>query len=400
MDGLRGYAVLLVFLVHHHTLFGGFLAQSSPFFELSQYGHDIGHSGVDLFFVLSGFLIYGHLFQRAPKYFSYLEKRARRIYPTFLFVFAVYLIASYWLPSVSKMPHSHAAALLYVFENLIFLPGIFPIEPVITVSWSISYEFLFYLSIPLLISLTGMRQWRRRSRVLLFLGIVATHCIACSIWNVPHIRMDLFLAGMLLYEASESGQMDKWLSKRGEFLAIGAYCTALMTLSLFELSSTGIAFHPHFPNRSFPSWTLLLMVGLFGLTTYTVYFNGILRPIFNLKPLRWLGNMSYSYFLCHGIALNAIAFALRTFRKPQSPLFFLALLCLNLVTTVAVSFLVFLLIEKRFSLAVRGNRSPQGSVVEANSATSPPPTAASPAAAERLPETLRLRPELESGTRT
>src|SRR5215472_13986750 len=59
MEGIRGYAVLLVFMVHQHTLFSRYLAPQSSIARLSQFSHHIGNSGVDLFFVLSGFLIYG-----------------------------------------------------------------------------------------------------------------------------------------------------------------------------------------------------------------------------------------------------------------------------------------------------------------------------------------------------
>ena len=49
-EGMRGYAVLLVFLVHYHSLFGQLLPPSSVLFDLSQLAHDIGQSGVDMFF--------------------------------------------------------------------------------------------------------------------------------------------------------------------------------------------------------------------------------------------------------------------------------------------------------------------------------------------------------------
>src|SRR5262249_31376257 len=155
-------------LVHHHTLFGDYLPSSSLIYKISRFGHDIGHSGVDLFFVLSGFLIYGHLFSKAPSYGSYVRKRIRRIYPVFLCVFCAYLIASVCMPSVSKLPTRPGAATAYVIENLLLLPGIFPIESMITVTWSLSYELFFYLTIPILIASTRMRYWRRFHRVLLF----------------------------------------------------------------------------------------------------------------------------------------------------------------------------------------------------------------------------------------
>jgi hypothetical protein len=56
MEGLRGLAVLLVFFVHLHAFFGHYLASHQRFYSVSVYFGLIGNAGVDLFFVLSGFI--------------------------------------------------------------------------------------------------------------------------------------------------------------------------------------------------------------------------------------------------------------------------------------------------------------------------------------------------------
>jgi len=358
MEGMRGYAVLLVFLVHHHSLFGYLLPASGGLYDLSAHAHDIGHSGVDLFFVLSGFLIYGHLLQRAPSYLSYLGKRLHRIYPTFISVFCLYIAFSLVVPSVSRLPHPASRALLYVIENLLFLPGIFAIEPLITVTWSLSYEFFFYLSIPLLIHLTGLRQWRRSRRIALFLGLLLAHFLGSYFGVLPHIRLSLFLVGILLYEVTDSPWNKEQLSRFSELAAVGVYAVTLLSLTFFEFGRNGIRFHPHFPNRSFVYWAVSLSFGLFGLTLHAIAFKGILRRFFALTPLRWLGNMSYTYFLCHGIVLNAIAYGLRGVLAPQSlsSISFGLLLVLNVIATLVASTLLFAVVEKPLSLVGRRNR--------------------------------------------
>jgi len=373
MEGMRGYAVLLVFLVHHHTLFSHLLPPSSLLYGLSEFGHDIGHSGVDLFFVLSGYLIYGHVFQKAPGYFSYLRKRVRRIYPVFFTVFCFYLLASFWIPSISKLPHSPFNAVVYLIENLLFLPGIFPIDAMITVSWSLSYEFFFYLCVPLVVGATGMRRWNHSRRTAFFLGLLLLHFAGYYFGVLPHIRLSLFIAGILLFETIDSRRTKGRLPALGEFLAIGLYAAAILALCLFEFSDTRIAFHPHFPNRASVYWSAFLSVGLFGLTLYTISYKGLLRALFNAPPLRWLGNMSYSYFLCHAMVLNGAAFALRGgFAPPTlSPAMFLVLLILNLALTLAGSLVLFTLVEKPFSLLVKPSRAAR-SVAPESGAQEPP----------------------------
>ena len=78
MEGLRGVAVGLVFLQHYGTQFstygqitGGTLAVARAF---AHYGND----GVELFFVLSGYLIYGILLRKRPSFFSFMIRRAQR----------------------------------------------------------------------------------------------------------------------------------------------------------------------------------------------------------------------------------------------------------------------------------------------------------------------------------
>ena len=99
MEGLRGFAVALVFLVH----FADFRKPYSDAGWLNAL-HEIGNVGVDLFFVLSGFLIYKACIRRPINVRLYAWRRIERIYPAFLAAFAIYLALMVLMPSQSKLP--------------------------------------------------------------------------------------------------------------------------------------------------------------------------------------------------------------------------------------------------------------------------------------------------------
>jgi len=139
MEGLRGFAVFLVFLVHYVTLVAPWLIEHSALYSLARAIHAIGNTGVDLFFVLSGYLIYSSLISRQQQFSRFIARRIKRIYPAFIAVFLIYLFLSFVFTGQNKIPSPASQGIIYLVQNFILLPGLFPIEPMITVAWSLSY---------------------------------------------------------------------------------------------------------------------------------------------------------------------------------------------------------------------------------------------------------------------
>src|SRR5579872_6063211 len=103
MEGLRGLAILLVFCAHYYDIIWRDLhAHSATLSTLGDALIGAGGTGVDLFFVLSGFLIYGAVLKSTFNFRKFLARRARRIYPAFLAVFALYLAISPFLHTVGS----------------------------------------------------------------------------------------------------------------------------------------------------------------------------------------------------------------------------------------------------------------------------------------------------------
>lgn len=337
MEGMRGFAVFLVFLVHYVSSVQPWIGQHSSSQSLFVALHTVGNAGVDLFFVLSGYLIYGSLISRNQNFLRFVSRRVARIYPTFVAVFVLYLGLSFVFPTESKIPSSFQAGLVYLVENLLLLPGIFRLEPVIAVAWSLSYEMFYYVACPLVITVLGLRSrssiWRMR--LFFFLAVVG---IIYFVEYGGHIRLVMFVSGILVYESLKIGRAPIPSS----VYAWSALPIGLLGMLLPTAGQVGDA-----------AKVSILFVSLFTVCV-SCFGNPVssIAKTFSWTPLRWLGNMSYSYYLIHGFALKVGFLALSMVSHPgaKGATFFWILLPPMFLLTIVSAIILFLLIERPFSL--------------------------------------------------
>jgi exopolysaccharide production protein ExoZ len=146
----------------------------------------------------------------------------------------------------------------------------------------------------------------------------------------------MFVAGILVYEALESkaGPALDWTGLAA--LALGLI--AVSVLKRYEMPGVG-----HF---------VILFVAYFLLCYACFWGKGAANRIFCWTPLRWLGNMSYSYFLIHGLALRAASEGLARVYRPlaqDTSSFWLMLPPMFLLSLIPAIGL-FMIIEKPYSL--------------------------------------------------
>ncbi len=360
MEGLRGIAVTLVFFVHFEALFVGWVTPGTASARAANFLATVGHTGVDLFFVLSGYLIYGAILKMRESqggYATFMRRRVRRIYPTFLVMLAIYLALSIVLPSESKLPAGRGAALVYLIENALLLPILFRVTPLITVSWSLSYEVFYYATIPLLVGVFGMRRWQPRTRVLAFGALAAGYVVACF-HGATHIQFILFVSGIFVYEACNSERVVRLLSRPGvQWIGVAALA-AFLPVAFVVVTGRVPGLPAADPGRHIAGAVWLFVV-LFVVTLVAFRAPGPLRELFSVAPLRWLGNMSYSYYLMHALALKGLALAFARLRPGWNPgaTGHWLLLPLAFAVTLVSSAGLFAAVEKRFSLAPRRTRS-------------------------------------------
>jgi exopolysaccharide production protein ExoZ len=336
MEGMRGMAVTLVFLQHYCRQFvdTGQLTGSTA--ALALFFRHYGNFGVELFFVLSGFLIYGMLLRKDWPFVSFMLRRGQRIYPAFLAAFAIACLLDFSRP-LSLIPHEFIPGAAYLSENLFFLPGLLPVPPISAVNWSLSYEWWFYASATLLFATLGVARLTASVRisVIIGLGLLLMSLSAMALPNIP-IRGFSLLAGMLLAES------------RTARLPAAKPWIALLAVAL----SAAVALTP-----AAPPWLVsLCLANSFTLLCSAAFFaeNGLSRFL-SLAPLRWLGNISYSFYLLHGMVVVVVLhfILLHTFSNTATLVFWSALPAVFLVAF-AVSSCLFLSVEKPLSQSAAG----------------------------------------------
>jgi len=358
MEGLRGVAVLLVYFVHAHSFFGPYLASYPRLYSASEYLGRVGNAGVDLFFVLSGFIIYAALTHKPVPYFSFLQRRVRRIYPTFLAILSSYLVLSFVFRSESRIPVHTWAAAKYIVENIFLLPGFFRIVPIVTVAWSLSFEFAFYLAVPIVVLALRRYSQDRLRRVALLSGLWGLFVLLeAFVFHGSHIRMLSFLSGMLLQEISANEKVRAYLAPRGQWISVAAVVVTASYHFVVQPRVFGT-------NGSGVLSIALMSVALFFFVLYSLEYRGALHMMSTWRPMRYWGNISFSYYLAHGVTLKGMATVLARLHPEHHPVFtYFAALVVGIAATWVSATVVYLFVEKPMSLTPKKQRTITGATV-------------------------------------
>ena len=347
IEGLRAVAVLLVVLYHcGMPLFGG------------------GYVGVDVFFVISGFLITGLLHRELAttgtvSITRFYARRSLRLLPAATLVTVVTVAAAYrWLPPL-RTPGIAAdgfwtaiyginyrlAAVGTDYLNADAAPS--PLQHF----WSLAVEEQFYLVWPPLLLGTALLATRARVRparaIGLALATIVTASLAVSIWQT-HANSQWAYFGL---------HSRAWELGIGALLALAPgvlprrAAAILSAAGLLAIVTAALVFTPETP---FPGYAALLPV----LGTAAVLAGGASSPtpLLSTRPLRAIGRLSYSWYLWHWPALMIVPYALG--RHPGVPG--------NLVIAIAallLAMLTFALVENpaRYLRALR--RPPSRAIV-------------------------------------
>jgi peptidoglycan/LPS O-acetylase OafA/YrhL len=285
LDGIRAIAILAVII--NHCL-----------------GTPLLWVGVDVFFVLSGFLITGILLRRKQDrrdgyYSGFYFRRIFRIQPAYLVSIILYGTLFTWR-YFRPWPY-------YAFFGMNIHP-LFHDWPLGLPVWSLAVEEQFYLLWPTVVLFTSERTLFRLSiaAILLtpILRFVCAHFIYTgTIYLLTPFRADLLCAGAALAIVWEhrSARFERLCRERswvGVVLGFGGLA-ALYTFPIFRIAS-------HSPWGAGIDYSLSL-VGSTALLAWALAGRGIFYRLLTLKPMRYIGQISYMMYLIHQMVAILLA---------------------------------------------------------------------------------------------
>jgi exopolysaccharide production protein ExoZ len=339
LQALRGVACLLVLGVHLAVWEGSF-GIGRPLLHPFMW---FGYAGVDLFFVLSGFIIthtQGKYLGQPTAVPGYLFRRAWRIYPTFLVVMplaviGVLALTGHWAyPTTPDAPGVRTRWISWLTLAPCRVANLY-VPP----AWSLSYELLFYLAFALLLVLPKrigpwlLVAWGVGIGVLAAFG--GPLAFTRNAW-VEHLGSPFvweFLAGCgIAWMVGRGWSRFGWLS-----LALGlAWATAWVLTLADPANPPGVAAN------------LSRRVFVFGVASALLVYGTVAVEIRGGRTLpRWLqrtGDASYSIYLWHAPA-GAVAFHL-TFSWPHTFVPHLGWLTMMLVVCLGGGFGLYRLVER------------------------------------------------------
>jgi peptidoglycan/LPS O-acetylase OafA/YrhL len=364
LDGLRGIAILLVFFYHYLPN-----NDRNPFSWIA----NLGWTGVDLFFVLSGFLITGILYDtRKSTNFAkvFYARRALRLFPLYFVAVAIVLCVGV----VLHTPMSWKAIPFYIYGANLMLPlkdGVPDFTPYFNCYhfWSLALEEQFYSVWPLVVFFIV----RRRTLMQICLGgmlsalvfrVVLTHLAVSTqiLYTELPSRMDSLLIGALLALTLREPGPHVWRT-RTRLYSVIAVCCLILTILLIRAHTVA------FTSTAMTSWGYSLFAVLYACVLALALIPGtVANQVGRLTVLRFFGRYSYGLYVWHALLLPICTRRMPWFLRHFHPLVIgqmvYALAMLAFFT--AIAFTSFHLLENpflkwksRFRYAYAGEASEQ-----------------------------------------
>ena len=299
LDGLRGVAILTVLAVHTHHIFGWPLLRG-------------GSGGVDIFFVLSGFLITALLVEEWEQtgtisLKSFYWRRGLRLVPALLVLLtALYFLSDLLLPAEADDTR-RGIPVAFVYASDLALAFFQVRLGALQHTWSLAIEEHFYLIWPLfLVAALKLGITKKRLVVITLLLAVASalHRASLHQFGAPPVRTyygvdtraDALLIGCAAGLLVSCGMM--------RVRALKPWLVPALILIVFCMATAGYG-------SSFMSmggFTLFAIATAILLVHVVLLPSGYMRGLLELRPLVWVGKISYGLYLWHYPVFKATSF--------------------------------------------------------------------------------------------
>ncbi|HNO85853.1 MAG TPA: acyltransferase [Anaerolineales bacterium] len=312
LDGLRGIAILLV--IAHHVLKRADYFTANGFLHFITRLSLVGWMGVDIFFVLSGFLITSILLKTREEknyYKNFYARRVLRIFPLYYTALALFLIAVKFVPAVAETADSfipYLPTFLLYQQNWLYLFAIYP-SAYLSVTWSLAIEEQFYLIWPAIVRIVNKHTltWISAGIVILSL-LIRTAAILLSP-DSEQLPVVFFYNTFTRFEGLALGALTaiffvtptNWQETAKRFALPVSIITMILFLYLAFISSPA---GPHPLYRNIPLGTIGYTLLAFSSAAMIVFLTSgtetsLIRKFFANGGLVFFGKYSYSMYLFH-----------------------------------------------------------------------------------------------------
>ncbi|MDR5730539.1 MAG: acyltransferase, partial [Terriglobia bacterium] len=296
LDGIRGIAILLVVLLH-------FGARPSHVPRILTAPFALGWTGVDLFFVLSGFLITGILLDTTdrPRFFStFWFRRFLRIFPAYWLLLALYFLilrptlAQHGIQT--KPDGSEFPWFMFYAANWMGLWGLQP--GLLDHCWSLCVEEQFYLIWPLVIKLVGRRLLPAVCTAIVVLAVTVTiifHGRSDMLYQSTLVRMEPIAIGAMIALAVRN---HLWVDRVRKLLPLILISSLLLVIFVVLRTGRLDGLSPQMQTIGYSGFA-----GIYGCLVFAGYLSSgtdsILSKILSLPFLQSFGAYSYAIYLFH-----------------------------------------------------------------------------------------------------
>jgi peptidoglycan/LPS O-acetylase OafA/YrhL len=289
IDGLRGYLAISVFV--HHFMLTWYWKNTGHWYRPQElYFQNIGLIGVMLFFMITGFLFTSKLIKDKGKtnWLKLYKSRFFRIYPLYLFAIVLISMVVFFY---SKEPIKDYTLLINQYFKWLIFHGenihTHTHTPLIIagVDWSLKYEWLFYLFLPILAIFLKFNRW--------FLLIISLFAISFflndyKIYTVTTIHFIYFIIGAIT----------SFLYTKKEFFKDFINLPVVTVIILFLLGKAIFVENIYYKNAYY--FTPMVYVSIFFIA---IALGNDLFGLLKHKASIFLGEISYSLYLLHGFII-------------------------------------------------------------------------------------------------
>ena len=342
VNGLRGLSAIFVFAFHVgnagivHWPSGGTAAMwLAGAMDTLRYG-------VEIFFMISGYVIVGS-FRRHASLRSFYWDRIVRIYVLWLPLCAAIALAGHRLGWRSYAVSGFMDWLAVTCANVLLLPPLVPIAMAHPATWSLSYEWLFYISV-------GVASRIGCGRGIVTKAVWGTAFVVAIALVLP--RALFFIPGVIVYFSQDR------LRRYARLLKLPWLS---MTVFLFAWSMTGSnnATPAHDIDKwMYPAqalWALIALLAATHMFAAVTLQRGVFTRFLESPAWQFLGNISFSFYLISGVVMFAVKRVCYWMlgSDPHPVLILLAFACLSLLLSIVCSSLTREFLEVRLAKRLR-----------------------------------------------